>query len=74
MQAAGSLLQRPSRVELWDLPRLILGAFRARTIVRRIAPVASTLLKLERHQRAYPSQPAQLGPWIDRRDVLLDLG
>lgn len=72
--ARQALLQRPSRLELGDLPRLIVGAFRARTIVRRIAPVASTLLKLERHQRAYPSQPAHLGPWIARRDALLDLG
>lgn len=71
--ARQALLQQPSRVAAVDLPRVLLGAWRARTIVQRIAPVLATLLRLERHQRNYPAQERELNSWIRRRDMLLNL-
>jgi len=66
-----SLLQRPLRPSVRDLPGLTLGAVRHPAIVAEIAPILNRMTRIRRHAKKYPTQERALEGWTQRRRELL---
>jgi len=58
--------------DLPDLPRMLMGAFRAPGWLGKLAPVASAMARLELHHTRFPSTPAGITSWERHRNKLLD--
>ncbi len=71
--ARQTLLQHPTRPRPADLARMLRGARQERALALRFLPVVTTMLRLEQHQRRYPSRPGALATWSERRDQLFGL-
>ena len=69
-----SLLQRPMRPSVVDLPRMAVGAILNPAIVREMVPILNRMTSIRRLAKKYPDDSADLGAWIHRREELLDGG
>lgn len=66
-----SLLQRPPRPAVRELPRMAVGAARNPGIVIEMGPILNKMARIRRHAKKYPAREARLEAWTRKRTRLL---
>jgi flavin-dependent dehydrogenase len=68
-----SLLQRPPRPAVRDLPRMAVGAARNPGMVIEMGPILNRMARIRRHAKKYPTNSERLEAWAGKRERLLEL-